>query len=99
MSVTCLSVAQTPSPHVLEQTTGLKRFDSAHRLSGENSRSTLDIKQIHIGDNVLASAIPCTTKALNYITLPAVAAGDKVRLELLSALSKLSFRTTYSAAL
>ncbi|MGY0582144.1 MAG: hypothetical protein ACW7DP_08965 [Paraglaciecola chathamensis] len=80
MSVTCLSVAQTPSPHILEQTTGLKRFDSAHRLSGENSRSTLDIKQIHIGDNVLASAIPLYDQGAKLHHIAGSSRSDKVRL-------------------
>ena len=80
MSLTGLSVAQTPSPHILEQTTGLKRFDSAHRLSGENSLSTLDIKQIHIGDNALASAISLYDQGAKLHHIAGSSRSDKVRL-------------------
>ena len=80
VSFTCFSLAQAPSPHVLEQTTGLKRFDTSHRLSGADSRSTVDIKQIHIGDNALASAISLYDQGAKLHHIAGSSRSDKVRL-------------------
>ena len=81
LSLVSLGAADAASVHPLEQATGLKRFDASQRLGiDQNSRSTMDIKHIHIGDNALASAIILYDQGAKLHHIARSTRSDKVRL-------------------
>ncbi|GAC34458.1 hypothetical protein [Paraglaciecola polaris] len=81
LSLAGSGLAHAADVHPLEQTTGLKRFDATQRLTiSQDSRSTLDIKSLYIGDNALASAMSLYDQGAKLHHIAGSTRSDKVRL-------------------